>query len=63
MHGKIKKNSDTFTCKLVETIALILLSKFIFKKLFWLKLFILKNTLLALNPIITRGNKRSYILK
>ena len=39
---------------LVETIALILLSKVVFKKLFWLKLFILKNTLHALNPLIPR---------
>ena len=48
---------------LVETIALILLSKVVFKKLFWLKLSILKNTLHALNPLIPRGNKRSHILK
>ena len=48
---------------LVETIALILLSKVVFKKLFWLKLFILKNTLHALNPLIPRGNIRSHILK
>ena len=48
---------------LVETIALILLSKVVFKKLFWLKLFILKNTLYALNPLIPRGNIRSHILK
>ena len=48
---------------LVETSALILHSKFIFKKLFWLKLVILKNTLHALNPLIPRGNKRSHILK
>ena len=47
---------------LVETIALILLSKVVFKKLFWLKLFILKNTLHALNSLIPRGNKRSHIL-
>ena len=48
---------------LVETIALILLSKVVFKKLFWLKLFILKNTLHALNPSIHRGNNRSHVLK
>ena len=48
---------------LVETIALIIHSKVIFKKLFWLKLFILKNTLNALNPLIPRGNKKSHILK
>ena len=48
---------------LVETIALILLSKVVFKKLFWLKLFILKNTLHALNPLIPHGNKKSHILK
>ena len=47
---------------LVEPIALILYSKVVFK-LFWLKLFILKNTLHALNPLIPRGNKRSHILK
>ena len=43
---------------LVETIALILLSK-----AFWLKLFILKNALYALNPLISHGNKRLHILK
>ena len=48
---------------LVETIALILHSKVVFKKLFWLKLFILKNTVHALNPVIPFGNKRSYLLK
>ena len=48
---------------LVETIALIFHSKVIFKKLFWLKLLILKNTLNALNPLIPRGNKKSHILK
>ena len=48
---------------LVETIALIFLSKVVFKKLFWLKLFILKNTLHALNPLIPHGNKSSHILK
>ena len=48
---------------LVETIALILHSKVVFKKLFWLKLFILKNTVHALNPVIPCGNKRSHLLK
>ena len=48
---------------LVETIALILHSKVVFKKLFWLKLFVLKNTLHALNPLIPRGIKRSHMLK
>ena len=48
---------------LVETIALILLSKVVFKKLFCLKLFILKNTLHALNPLIPRDNERSHVLK
>ena len=45
---------------LVEAIALILHSKVVFRKLFWLKLFRLKNTLHALNPFIPRGNKRSF---
>ena len=45
-----------------ETIALILHSKVVFKELFWLKLFILKNTLHTLNPLIPRGNKRSHTL-
>ena len=44
---------------LVEAIALILHSKVVFKKIFWLKLFILKNT----RNTIPRGNKRSHILK
>ena len=48
---------------LVETIALILHSKVVFKKLFWLKLFILKNTVHVLNPVIPFGNKRSHLLK
>ena len=49
---------------LVETIALILPSKVVFKKLVWLKLVTLKSTLLhPLNPLIPRGNKRSHILK
>ena len=49
--------------ELVETIASIFHSKVVFKKLFWLKLFTLKNTLHALNPLIPRGNKRSHVLK
>ena len=48
---------------LAETIALILLSKVVFKKIFCLKLLLLKNTLHALNLLILRGNKRSHILK
>ena len=58
-----KTNLIHLNIHLVETISLILLSKVVFKKLFWLKLFILKNTLHALNPLIPRGNKRSHILK
>ena len=65
MHGKIEKKQNLIHLHthLVETIALILLSKVVFKKLFWLKLFLLKNTLHALNLLIPRGNKRSHILK
>ena len=48
---------------LVATIALIVHSKVVFKKLVWLKLVTLKNTLHALNPLIPRGNKRSHVLK
>ena len=58
-----KANLIHLHINLVETIALIFHSKVVFKKLFWLKLFILKNTLHALNPLIPRGNKRSHILK
>ena len=47
----------------VETIALILHSKVVFKKLVWLKLVTLKNTPHTLNPLIPRGNKRSHVLK
>ena len=47
---------------LVETIALILHSKVVFKELFWLKLFIRKYTLHTLNPLTPRGNKRSHTL-
>ena len=48
---------------LVETIALIVHSKFVFKKFVWLKLVKIKNTLHVLNPLIPRGNKRSHVLK
>ena len=48
---------------LVETIALILHPKVVFKKLVYSKLVTLKNTPHALNPIIPRGNKRSHVLK
>ena len=47
---------------LVETIALILHSKVVFKELFWLKLFIRKYTLHTLNPLMPRGNKSSHTL-
>ena len=47
---------------LVETTALILHSKVVFKELFWLKLFIRKYTLHTLNPLTPRGNKRSHTL-
>ena len=60
MHGKIKKKILVHLhVHFVETVALILHSKVVFKKIFWLKLFILKNKLHALNPFIPRGNKRS----
>ena len=43
MHGKINKKSDTFIyIHLVETFALTLHSKIVYKKVFWLKLSILK---------------------
>ena len=48
---------------LVETIALIVHSKVVFKRFVWLKLVTLKNTLHALNPLIPRGKKRSHLLK
>ena len=48
---------------LPETIALILYSKVVSKKLFWLKLFILKNILHALNSLIPRTLERSHVLK
>ena len=47
----------------LETIALILHSKVVFKKLFWSRLFILKNAIHALNPLIPRRKKKSHILK
>ena len=58
-----KTNLIHLNIHLVETIALILFSKVVFKKLFWLKFFLLKNTLHSLNSVIPRGNKRSHILK
>ena len=48
---------------LVETIALIVHSKVVFKKFVWLKLVTLKNALHALNPLIPRGSKKSHVLK
>ena len=48
----------------METIALVLHSKVIFNKLFWLKLFVLKNTKLhTLSPLMPHGNKMSNILR
>ena len=58
-----KTNLIHLNIHLVEAIALILLSKVVFKKLFWLKLFLLKNALHTYNLLIPRGNKRSHILK
>ena len=54
--AKIKKYIHLYK-HLVETCALILNSKIVFKKLLWLKLLILKNTLTK------GGNKMSHILK
>ena len=59
-----KSNSGTFIyIYLVETFASILNSKIVFKKLFWLKLSILKNSLQAHNSLIPGGNKQTHILK
>ena len=58
-----KTNLIHLRIHLVEIIALFIHSKVIFKKLVWSKLFILKNTLHALNPLIPRDNKRSHVLK
>ena len=57
---KTKYKSGIFIEHLVETFALILHSKIVFKKLFLLKLSILRNTL---NSLIPSDNKRSHILK
>ena len=54
--AKSKNKSDTFTFS--RNIALILHSKVVFKKLFWLKLLVLKNTLHARNPLIPQQNFR-----
>ena len=59
---KLKNKSDLYV-NLAETTALIFHSKVIFKKHFWLKLFILKNKLHALKPLIPCGNIGSHILK
>ena len=58
-----KTNLIDLYIHLVETFALILHSKIVFKKIFWLKLSILKMTLHALNHLIPGGNKRLHILK
>ena len=62
--AKSKNKSDAFIyTHLVKTIAFILHSKVVFKKLIWLKLVAPKNTLHVLNPVIPRGNKMSNVLK
>ena len=64
MHGKKRyTNMVHLYIQLVETFALILNSKIVFKKLLWLKLSILKNTLHAFKPLLFGGNKWSHILK
>ena len=63
LYAKSKNKSDTFTYTFSRNHALILHSKVIFEKLVWLKFVTLKNTLHALNSLITRGNKRSHVLK
>ena len=55
MHGKIKKKSDTFTYKFSRKYCR-------FQEAFLAKIIYTKNTLHALNPLISRGNKRSHIL-
>ena len=61
---KNQKTNLLYLClHLAETFALILHSKIVFKKFFWLKLSVLKNTLHALNPLIPGGDKRSHILQ
>ena len=55
-----KTNLIYLHIRLVEAIALNLHSKLLSRRL---KLFIRKNTLHALNPLIAGGNERSYILK
>ena len=58
---KVKFYELEWSFPLKGTIALIFHSKVVFKKLFWLKVFVLKNTLHVLNPLIPRGNKSSHI--
>ena len=62
VYARQNQKTNLIHLHLVETIV-ILHSKVVFKKLFWLKLLILKNTLHARNPLIPRGNRRSHILK
>ena len=57
---KSKKNLAHLYMSLVESFALILNSKTVFKYLLWLKLLILKNTLHALNPLFTHTKKQAY---
>ena len=60
--AKTKSKSDTFIYTFSRKLCFNS-SKIVLKKLFWLKLLILKNTLSAFNPLIPGGNKSSYILK
>ena len=61
VHGKYQKtNLVHLYINLVETFALILNSKFVFKYHLWLKLSILKTTLYAPNPLLIHTKKQTY---
>ena len=57
---KSKKNLVHLYINLVETFALILNLKIVFKYFLWLKLLILKNALHALKPLLTHTKKQAY---
>ena len=58
-----KNKYDTFTYTFSRSHCFNSSFKSCFQGVFWLKLFILKNTLHAHNPLIPRGSERPHILK
>ena len=63
VYARQNQKTNLIYLYLVKTFPLIFHIKIVFRKLFWLKLSILKNTLNALNTLLRGAKKRSDILK